>query len=220
MGGNVGLLVQAVPRWLTIGASYRSAVDLDLAGTGTPMAPGPLDQAVLLSLPLPHAVSLGVSSTPWSRLTLDLEAHVSFWSDLQKVTLTFTDGNDQETERTLDFSQRNAWGLRLGAELRPVAGLWLAAGLAYDRTPVRRGWLQVIAPDNDRVTASAGLGYRYRWLDVGAAYAAEMGLSRTGPGVLSVPGEYRGLYHVVSLAVGIRLPGIGGGVPAAYEQLQ
>jgi long-chain fatty acid transport protein len=226
-GGNVGVLVVAVPRYLRIGVSYRSAVDVDLSGTG--VLTGGLIEAVKTTLPLPHRFGFGLASTPVEKLTLSFDAHLALWDGLSSLALTYTDAMGMDQKLALDLSQRDGYGFRLGATVRPLEHLWLAAGVGYDRTPVRRGWLQLVTPDDDRVVVGVGVGGEWRWLTLGAGYSAQVLTSRTSTYPLDpgAPWTFSGVHHVVTLALGVRISnpppkgradGAAGGLERVPEQ--
>ncbi|HSN33963.1 MAG TPA: outer membrane protein transport protein, partial [Ideonella sp.] len=96
VGGNVGFLVDLVPRWLKLGFMYRSRVDLDLSGHGVISAPIELQaqaggrQLAKSTLILPHTLATGLAFTPIPQLTLSGDLRVTLWRDLQMLTLTLT----------------------------------------------------------------------------------------------------------------------------------
>jgi long-chain fatty acid transport protein len=209
-GGNVSVLVIAIPRWLTLGASYRSAMAIDLSGIGnTDGVDDPLNATTTLQLP--HNFSFGASTRPIERLTVSLDAKVAVWHELQSLTVSFLDpmanpATTQPVKDTIDLNMRDSYGFRAGAEYRPTDYFWLAAGLGYDRTPVRRGWLQPIIPDNDRVLVGVGMGGTYRFVDLGASYSAQVITSRTSSNPIPGNATYSGVRHLLTLNVGLRFP--------------
>jgi len=209
-GGNVSVLVTAVPRWLTLGASYRSAIDLDFSGVGNANGPdNPLDARA--TFPLPHNLSFGASTRPLERLTLSFDARVTLWHDLSQLSVAFVEPRaDPATtlpvKDIVDLSLRDSFGFRLGGEYRPTDSLWLALGLGYDRTPVRRGWLVPLYPDNDRVLVGVGLGGHWKWIELGAAYSAQIVTSRTSTNPVPPMATYDGVRHVLTVALGAHFP--------------
>jgi long-subunit fatty acid transport protein len=206
-GANVGVVVQLVRRWLRFGASYRGAIDLDLTGSGF----GTLSAKT--TLPMPHNLSLALSSNPLPALTLDVESHVTLSSDFPSLDIKFNDSSNPKAAPTavsLQTNQRDTWGLRAGGEYRFFDGkLRARLGLGWDQTPVRRGWLGPLTPDNQRVVVGAGLGGTFGDVSVDAGYSAQIVLQRTSS--YPVPGmaSFDAVYHLVGLTVSVRLPGVG-----------
>ena len=217
LGGNVGLLIRAVPRYLQIGASYRSAVDLDLAGTGViAVAGGALEQQeAKLTVPLPHNFAFGLGSRPANGLTLTADARLALWSDLHNLTISYTDPaagmGAMETKDTLALNQRDSYGFRLGGEYRLIdERLRVRLGVGFDTSPVRRGWLQPFTPDSSRVAVGAGLGYHYGLCGFDVGYSAQIVLSRTSSNPDPGSATYSALRHVISIALEVRLDELGG----------
>jgi long-chain fatty acid transport protein len=211
-GGNLGVLVVAVPRYLIVGATYRSAIDLDFTGVGD-LTASTNAQTATSTLPLPHTFTFGVSSRPVEKLTLSFDAKLALWHDSSSLTVDFQDpaagAGVVPTRDSLPLNLRDGYGFRLGGELRPITGLWLALGVGYDRTPVRRGWLQPVIPDNDRVLVGVGAGYRWRCFEAGVGYSAQVVLARTSTYPDPPAATYSGVRHVLTLALGVRLERLG-----------
>lgn len=209
-GGNFGVLVIAVPRWLTLGFSYRSAIDVDLTGAGDLVSTSnALNTATTLTLP--HNFSFGASTRPIERLTLSLDAKVTLWHDLNQLTVSFSQPRsdpsvDPPVKDGADLNMRDSFGFRLGGEYRPTDTFYMALGIGYDHTPVRRGWLQPLIPDNDRVLVGVGMGGHYKWLDIGASYSVQVVTSRTSSNPVPGMASYDGVRHILSIAFGVRFP--------------
>ena len=215
LGANVGLLVRLVPRWLTFGFSYRSATTLDFAGSGGLDGPGlpaqRLDAKVTMALP--HNFSFALATRPTDWLTVDAEAHLSLWSDLHTLTFRFVDpsapSGTQPTVDAIDANLRDSVGVRAGAEARLLSGrLPLRLGLGFDTSPVRRGWLQPLFPDSNRVLVGLGAGYHFGAFGVELGYAVEVLLDRptTYPFFAA---HYSAVRQVISLALTARFDDLG-----------
>lgn len=218
-GGNVGLLVALVPKWLRFGFSYRSRVDLDFDGHGAITAPPELQgmtgglQLASATLVLPHNFSFALATFPTPHLTLTTDVRLTLWRDLQALQLQLVDPaappGTPPTSQALELGLHNSWSVRVGAEY----GLWsdrlhLRLGLAYDATPLPASHLGPLLPDADRVLVSGGIGFHWRWLDVDAAYLAGILLQRASENP-DLRATYGTVGHVVSLGVTIRLEKVG-----------
>ena len=217
LGGNVGILIRVVPRYLQIGASYRSAVDLDLAGTGVIGVAGAAleQQDAKLTLPLPHNFGFGLASRPTTGLTLTADARLTLWSDLHNLTLSYTDPSAGlgaiATKDTLALNQRDAYGFRVGGEYRFLGEqVRVRLGVGFDTSPVRRGWLQPFTPDSNRVIIGAGLGCHHGIFGVDVGYSAQIVLDRTSSNPDPGLATYSAVQHVISLALQVRLEELGG----------
>jgi long-chain fatty acid transport protein len=190
VGGNVGALIDLVPKRLRLGIMYRSKVDLDFSGHGAINGPvelraltgGLLDAST--SLPLPHTFAVGLAADPVHRLTLSADVRVTLWRDLQTLTLTLTDPGTavgaMPQQQSVALDLHNSWTVRGGGELRLAGGrLHLRLGLGYDATPLPVQTLSPLLPDGNRVIASAGIGWHEHWFAVDIAYMAVVVLTRT-----------------------------------------
>jgi long-subunit fatty acid transport protein len=223
VGAHVSVVVRAVPRWLTIAATYRSSADLDTDGTGSIDAPGTpsIARDAKLTLFVPHQLSLGVATRPLAGLTVAVDAHASFWQDAERLSRTLhvpgTDEADDVVDR-VDLGRRPGVAVRAGVEYRvPLprerGALPLRLGVGVDTTPVKRGWLTPVQIDGLRAVAGVGLGYSAGsgWLAVDAGYTAEIMPSRTSTNPLS-PIAFDAVTHLLSIGITLRLVDVGGGV--------
>jgi len=223
VGGHVSVVVRAVPRWLTIAATYRSSADLDLDGTGSIDAPGTpsIAREAKLTLFVPHQLSVGLATRPVAGLTVALDAHASFWQDAQRLQRTLhIPGGDEADDviDRIDLGRRPGFAVRAGAEYRvrlprERGALPLRLGVGVDTTPVKRGWLTPLQIDGLRAVVGAGLGYAADsgWLSVDAGYTAEIMPARTSSNPLS-PLGFEAVTHFVSIGITLRLVDVGGGV--------
>ena len=215
VGGNVGFLVDLVPKWLRLGFMYRSRVDVDLDGHGVISAPVELSsltggrQIAKTTLILPHTLAAGLAVTPWhSKLTLSADLRVTLWRDLQMLTLTLTNpdapvGTPSQSQ-SLALGLHNSWALRFGGELRLLGGhLHLRLGVGYDSTPLPNENLGPLLPDAPRVEVAGGIGWHERWIALDAGYMAVILQNET-----STSPDFRASYastgHVISLTATLR----------------
>jgi long-chain fatty acid transport protein len=215
LGGNVGVMATLVPRYLTFGATYRSAVDLDFGGDGDIQRIGApvIAQRANLALPLPHNMTFAFSSHPVAALTLAVDVHVTLWSDLGALDLRLIDRDAPDEAKPVsdvrELSLRESVGVRVGGEYRLLdERLRVRLGLGYDTTPVKRGWLGPLLPDNQRVTVGVGIAYRHGAIGIDAGYSVGIGLSRlsTEPALAAT---YTSLQHLVAVALVIHLKDFG-----------
>ena len=216
LGGNVGVLVVIVPRWLRAGASYRSAVDADLNGDGTfPDAGGAvLQQTARVSLPLPHNFGFGLASDVARGLTVSLDARLTLFSDLASLTTSYLPSgaaaDAQPSKDVLVLNERDAYGFRLGGEYHFLdERLRTRLGVGWDSSPVKRGWLGPLDPDSQRVRVGVGIGFRLGVFSVDAAYSAEIAIARTSTNPVPGSATYDTIRHVIALAVSVRLEDVG-----------
>lgn len=209
-GANVGVQVEAIPKYLSLAAHYRSAVKFDFDGEvhfgGVPLLFEDTlrDQRATTSILTPDTLQMGIASHPIDDVVVDLDVVWFGWSKLRSIDLHFPN------EPTLDRSEAKSWNdsvnVHLGGEAT-IAEAWrVRAGVLYDPTPSPAETLAPDLPDTDRVNFALGGGYVHRSgfrVDVG--YQLVVFLTKTstyGP----LPGDYGGLANIVGLSLEYRTP--------------
>ncbi len=213
VGGNVGLMVVAIPKYLNIGFTYRSSINVDADGHAAFNGPAELGvtgrQTATTSVELPHNFALGLGSDLCERLGVNFDVRWTLWSSLKSLDFTFTDpaapSGTASTKSSLPLNWRDSYALRLGAEARLLRekNLKIRAGVGYDRTPVPASTLGPLTPDSDRIIVSVGLGYSHKWFGIEAAYLAAIVLDRTSTNP-DLRADFQGVGHVLSLALNFR----------------
>jgi long-chain fatty acid transport protein len=219
VGGNVGALIDLVPRRLRLGFMYRSRVDLDLSGHGVISAPVELQalaggrQIAKTTLILPHTLAVGVALDPSHRLTLSADVRITLWRDLQMLTLTLEDptappGTPAQSQ-SLPLLLHTSWALRFGGELRLLGGhLHLRLGVGYDSTPLPSETLGPLLPDSQRMEIAAGIGWHEHWFALDAGYMAVV-LFKERSDSRDLPATYETNGHVLTVSATVRFGGVG-----------
>lgn len=205
-GYNVGVQADVVPRLLTVGAHYRSEVNMTLAGDAdfqdvpAPAVPlTPPDQEFELDLTLPASVGLGVAITPMEKLTLAVDANWVQWSSLQQLLFEFQTTSALNQPAVKDWHSRV--NVRVGGEYKATDALAVRAGFVYDPAATPEETLGPDLPDFDRLKFSLGAGYAF------SAFRADLGyqlvLIRDQRSTLpALPGTYNGMAHILGLTLG------------------
>jgi long-chain fatty acid transport protein len=211
VGGNVGLYIRAVKRWLDLAFTYRSAIDLDFKGHAALRVPAELSalaasfQDAQANITLPHNFTFGIGSHLLPNFRVSFDAHLTLWDSLKSLTLTLTDpAAPPGTPPTVQGQQLNfriSYGLRLGLEYRMLnEQLRVRLGGGYERTPVPRESVRPLSPDGDRGLFSVGLGYHFSWGGIDLGYM----LVYIPPRQSAEP-EYRATYQTMAHLVNIGL---------------
>ena len=158
-GWNVGVLYKLTPD-ISIGASYRSSVNIDATGTlrSTPnYAALHLPQGdVSVTITLPATGYLGVAY----KVTTDIEVEADYqyigWSSYDQLVF-----NSRRTVRTVTQPKNynNTYILRLGGEYKFNDDLRLRAGYYYDHCSVDAAYVDPLLPDANRSGLNVGFGY-------------------------------------------------------------
>jgi long-chain fatty acid transport protein len=218
VGGNVGVMAILVPRWLTLGVSYRSLVELDFTGPAAINAPAPLMangiKNAATTFVLPHNFSFALSTRPATGLCITAEAHLTLWHDLGVVTLQVSDPaappGTAPLRDKLVLNWNDSVGVRVGGEYVLLDGrLPLRLGVGYDMTPTPSNTMTPLALDADRILVSGGFGWRAGDLSADVGYLAAILLDRVGTNP-DFPASYHSIGHVVAINLSLRLQDFGG----------
>ncbi len=211
-GGNVGVQLEAVPKVLSFGVHYRSAVKLsfdgkaDFSGVPVPLQQTIHDQAVATSFVTPDSIAAGVAVRPIPALLLDADVVWLGWSNLRSVDLNFPD----DKSGTLSTSQAKKWtsgvNFHVGAE-GTLNDTWrIRGGVLYDPSPAPADTLTPDIPDADRLNLALGGSWYHRsgiHVDLAYQFLILFKKQSTAP---ELNGEYGGFVNILGLSVGYATP--------------
>jgi long-chain fatty acid transport protein len=167
VGYNVGIMYKPSDK-LSIGASYRSAIDARISDGTVTVSNVPASVASSFTaknfsatLPLPAVYSLGVGVRPNDKLTLAFDANLVGWSRYQSLDFAYTGGVlGGGTSSSSIRHYQDAVALRLGGQYKVSDKLAVRAGGFYDFACVRDGYVTPETPDANRVGLTAGFTYQ------------------------------------------------------------
>ena len=211
VGGNVGVQLEAIPKYVLLGAHYRSAVTLAFDGEAHfDDVPAPLqgtlhDQRATTRLITPDTLQLGVASHVTAGLVLELDAVWYGWSKFRSIDVNFPNDASGSLRSTEPKNWHDTVNVHLGGE--QVIDAWrVRAGLIYDPSPAPADTLTPDLPDADRVNVSVGGGYVHPsgvYIDVGDQLVFLLKRTSTAP---QLPGDYSAVIDVLGVSVGYRTP--------------
>ena len=212
LGANVGVQLEAVPRYLSFGLHYRSSVKLDFDGKAhfesipPPLAGTLHDQRVSSSLTQPDSLAFGVASRPIPGLVIDVDLVWFGWKKVNTVDMNFPDDQTGTLSTSLKKDWKNTVSLSVGGEAK-VAEAWrVRMGVMYDPSPSPALSLTPETPDADRLNLALGVGYKHRsglHADLGYQLILLFKKPSTAP---QLPGDYGGVVNIVGLSVGYVRP--------------
>ncbi len=181
-GYNAGIMYKPVES-ISIGAAYRSAINIDYDGEATftqrPTGNAVLDGLVAASLPsgnppvktsihFPSSINLGAGIQLGAGFLLALEADWTEWSTFQSLAISFPTLVGRDILRVTDW--QDSWAYRAGLEKKLGDAFAVRVGYYYDNSPQPDFDVSPLLPDADRNVFTAGFGYNTeRWgFDVGA----------------------------------------------------
>jgi long-chain fatty acid transport protein len=182
-GWNAGVLWKPVPL-LSLGASYRSAIDVDYEGeakfTQRPTGNPAFDAAVAAGLPqgkqdvettieFPASANFGLAVNLPADLTVALEADWTEWSAFSSLVVDFENAAIPDLVRITDWE--DSWAYRIGIQ-KQWRSFAVRAGYYRDKTPQPVRDIGPILADADRNAYTLGIGYgTERWgVDVSDLY--------------------------------------------------
>ena len=199
-GYNAGIFFKPTSK-LSAGVSYRSRInaevengDVSYKGLPTGASAAIINRSFTANkfsatLPLPAVASVGVGIMPTDKLTIGLDASLTFWSAYRSLDFAFSGNNGNGTTAGLvggastSSSKRyyqDALAFRLGGQYKVSDKLAVRAGASYDFTAVKDGYVGPETPDADRVILTTGLSYQVtEKLGIDASFLFEDFLKRT-----------------------------------------
>lgn len=160
-GFNLGATIKPTST-TEIGIGYRSQMSVKVDGdfSGYPLNPA-YNAPVKTAIPLPQSINVGVRQKINAEWTLLGGLEWTDWSVLQAPSVTYASSGAAHTLLpSIPFYYKDGWYASLGGEYKWNANLTMRAGLGYEWTPVRDAERSARLPDNDRLWASAGFGYK------------------------------------------------------------
>lgn len=198
-GYNLATTYSPLPQW-RLAATYRSKVDLELAGDASLIAlAGTIPVAAYngggeLPLTLPAVFSLATSYS-FADVTIEVAWSRTFWSDIRELDFDYNqsllgtafDGFDRPVRKDWQDSDALRFGITYNLSERFAATL----GFAIDDTPVPEDTLGFELPDSDAFMY--GLGFQFKKSDrltMGISYMYYQTTSRevSGLPVAGLPG--------------------------------
>ncbi|MGI4739396.1 MAG: OmpP1/FadL family transporter [Janthinobacterium lividum] len=165
-GYNLGLMFKPSDK-LSVGLSYRSAIDAHVSGGDITITNRPAALASSFSatkfdviLPLPDVYSFGLGVRPTEKLLLAFDANLVGWSRYQSLDFTYANGVlGGQTASSSKRQYQDALAFRLGGQYQFGEHFTLRAGTFYDFSAVRDGFVTPETPDADRIGVTAGFTY-------------------------------------------------------------
>ena len=210
IGGTIGLWARLYRQYLSLGVAYRSAIDMDHSGQATTRVGGAVAsvQDAILSMRIPHMITVGFGSRPRPGLSLQLEARVQLLRDMGGFYATTT-AESATPIVTMPLTLKEAWQVRFGMEQLLLSNrLAIRAGVGYDFGAGRRD-VDAAFPDGDRVVLCAGLGWAQNNLSVDVGYMASFSPSNAGSRGVTYAADYSTVRHLIGLTMAFRAPNVG-----------
>ncbi len=168
IGFNAGIFMNFGK--LNIGIDYRSKVKLDFKNGDATFSNIPSSLILNNTFPsstsfnsvinLPSVFSAGLGYKVSEKTKVNLDFNFTGWSVYDSLKFEFTDNptlNNSEAKK-----YKSVIAIRLGAEYKYTRKLDLRAGIAYDQSPVKDGYLSPELPDANKFILAGGFTYRVK----------------------------------------------------------
>lgn len=140
---------------LTLGLSYKSAVEADLKGSYDPSALGSNPSLATAKVEFPDMLQIGAHYQVNQAFGIEFDVERTGWSSFDSIEISHASaGLTSPTTSTNDWD--DAWAYRLGAIYQLSPKTKLLFGYAYDETPQPDAHFSARVPDNDRQLFSVG----------------------------------------------------------------
>jgi long-chain fatty acid transport protein len=192
-GWQAGVTYRFLERY-SVGANFRSHIDIDYAGSGVLTqietgdelfddliaAANPFDQELGMgtSFQFPQQTGIGVAVDVTKFAKIEIDYTETEWSRFQSLTLVFP--NHPLLTQGIPADFRDAATFRGGLRLRLKSGAEYRIGLLRSESPVPDETVGPLFPDAD--STSVGFGYGKDWLDLAFVWTEFDGRSSSRSG--------------------------------------
>jgi long-chain fatty acid transport protein len=168
-GWNIGATYSPIEK-LVFGASYRSAVDVDLSGDvrfDFPQNNIPLLTTIFPTtsadseLNLPGQLFLGIAYKPSPKWVLEVATRLERYSSFDKLEVTTQLPVAGQTSRTIIKDWDDVWGYMFGMSYQTDAGYRLSGGYLYEENPVPDENFEPAVSGLDKHTLTVGAAKRF-----------------------------------------------------------
>ncbi len=206
LGYNLGLFIDT-GKGVTIGASYRSEVKIDIDGKDEFSPAVYPDMDGKTSLKLPQQVFAGVAWQASDRLVVEAGMRWEDWSSFKQLRITLDQPGGSSTVATYPRNWHSTFAVNAGGKYRLNESFSVMAGYLYGWNPVPDSTFEPAIPDSDthlfclggelrRGNMTLGLGYGYQ-LQKGRSKATNQYDSYAN-------GGYESDLHLVALSLAYR----------------
>ena len=178
LGYNLGA-VYDINEDTTLGASYRSEVNVDIAGDAT-FIPAAFYTKAETDITLPQQVHAGISYKGFEDLIIEAGVRWEGWSSYDELKLDFEQSIPilGITTMTYEKDWKDTWTGNAGAQYQLNDSVSLRAGYLYGGNPVPDKTFEPSIPDSNTHIFTIGTGLKYQRIKIDLAYAYQMQESR------------------------------------------
>lgn len=181
-GFNLGILID-LNKDISIGASYRSRIKVDIDGKlnhDLPLAPAPIDSILKSSFPntsgivkitLPAQFHFGVNYKRLEPLTFEMALRWEGWSSYKELKLNLDQPVLGYTTLVTPKNWKDTYSLLFGAKYKLTNSISILAGYLYSGNPVPDDTFEPTIPDANTHLLTTGISYKKKNFNFDIAYA-------------------------------------------------
>ncbi len=218
VGFNFGILLEP-HKDISIGASYRSEIKVDIDGDTTFDLPAPSLRLIFPDTPgntditLPQQVHVGIYYKGFDPLTFEVALRWEGWSsyDQLKIKLDKPVGLPSSTTFVTEKNWEDTYSASLGAKYQLNNSIALLAGYLYGGNPIPDKTFEPAIPDANTHLFTIGTTMKQKNFKVDVAYGYQMLQKRkkdnsitdpvSGLTAFSANGEYKSHLHMVGVSL-------------------
>ncbi len=203
VGATVGLLWK--PHWRhSFGVVYRSPFKIDFEGNATvtpAILPDSGPSPANFEMDFPQSVAVGYAFRPTEKWKLEVDIEWTNWDTLNTVALHSPNPYVALDPRSnVAFNWKDSFFYEFGTEYQ-INDTWVVrAGYLFSENTVPTSTFGPNLPDSDRHVFSAGVGFRFKQLQIDLCYQYSLSTDRTVTGSTGSPyvdGEWSSHGHAI-----------------------
>jgi long-chain fatty acid transport protein len=217
IGYNIGAAVD-LGKDVTLGASYRSEIEVDPKGdvtfdipNGIPGALSGLfpNTAARTQITLPRQVYAGIAYKGFDPLTMEVGMRWEGWSSFNQLKIDFDQPVAGNTTAVQARNWKDTFAIDFGAKYKLNDTVSLLGGYLYGQNPVPDSTFEPAIPDSDTHLFCVGTDLSFRKFSLALAYAYQLQLDRTKGSNLNDPsgtanGKYSADIHLLAASLTYR----------------
>jgi long-chain fatty acid transport protein len=222
-GYNVGALFKATDR-ISIGATYRSHIDVDVEGEVKFSGVNPLltglfpDTGGDADIRLPAQATAGVAVQVVNPLIIEIGVRWEDWESTEELRIEFDSPVFGQPEKVIPRDWKSTWTYNLGGRYQINEAIALNAGYLYGQNAVPGSTFEPLIPDTDAHLFTIGSELRCGAWTISGAFGLEhhedrgkknelgddLASALTGQPEGTANGEYQADIYLLALSAGYR----------------
>jgi long-chain fatty acid transport protein len=205
VGYNLGIAYNA-GHGISLGASYRSEVDIDVKGNAS-LTPPDISSGATTTITLPRQLFTGVAYQPTERLTVESGFRWEDWRSFKELKLELNPGLFGITAMSFPRDWHDTFAVNVGGRYRLNDTFTLLGGYLYGWNPVPDSTFEPAIPDSNTHLFCIGGEANIDKLMIAMSYAYQLQEERSKTTNLygsEANGTYSSDIHLLGLSFGYR----------------